>query len=115
MTIDPVDAVLVRNLVASCDWQDALSLPKILFAYVAGVLDPREPSVYLIDLLPSLSASVQSFLVGIGAFTRSPLSEEEIARRRQRLLECLDAFIDEARLDRQSMTFMDNLRTADHS
>jgi hypothetical protein len=115
MTMEPVDAHLVRELVASCDWKEALAVPKVLFGYVASVLDSREPSVYLIDLLPSLSASAQAFLTGIGAFSRSPLPDGEVARRRSKLLECLDAFIDEARLSQQSIVFMDALRAGERS
>ncbi|MFD1746470.1 hypothetical protein ACFSE1_13435 [Rhizobium helianthi] len=115
MSSQPLDSALVRELVASCDWRSALQLPKLLFSYVASVLDTREPSVYLIDLLPSLSANVQSFLTGIGAFNRTPLPEQEVANRRGRLLECLDAFIDEARLSQQSNRFLDALRATDHN
>lgn len=107
------DGSSVRDLVASCDWKEALAVPKVLFSYVAAMLDTREPSVYLIDLLPSLSAALQSFLNGIGSFNMSPLSEVEIARRRARLLECLDAFIDEARLSQESMVFMEALRAGE--
>ena len=109
------DGTIVRELVASCDWKEALAVPKELFAYVASVIDGREPSVYLIDLLPSLSAAMQSFLNGIGAFNMSPLSEGEVTRRRNRLLECLDAFIDEARLSQQSIIFLNTIRTAERN
>ncbi|WP_137129458.1 hypothetical protein [Rhizobium sp. FY34] len=115
MTIEHVDGHFIRELVASCDWQEALAIPKVLFGYVASVLDEREPSVYLIDLLPSLSASAQAFLTGIGSFTRSPLPESEVARRRSKLLECFDAFMDEARLNHESMRFMEAIRAGDRS
>jgi hypothetical protein len=115
MNAEYVDANLVRELIASCDWKEALAIPNMLFGYVASVIDAREPSVYLIDLLPSLSSSVQAFLTGIGAFSLCPLPESEVARRRSRLLECLDAFIDEARLSQQSVVFMGAIRAADRS
>ncbi|MCJ8506711.1 hypothetical protein MUU53_02155 [Rhizobium lemnae] len=113
MSVDHFDGALVRQLVASCDLQDATHVPKALFSYISSVLSSREPNVYLIDLLPSLSAAAQAFLMGIGAFNRSPLPELEVARRRGRLLECLDAFMDEARLSEQSRAFMEALRAAD--
>ncbi|WP_377297416.1 hypothetical protein [Rhizobium sp. SGZ-381] len=115
MTLHHMDETLVRNLAATCDWRDALSLPKALFDYVAGVIDAREPSVYLIDLLPSLTAAMQSFLSGVGAFNMSPLPETEVAIRRSRLVDCLDAFMDEARLSRQSVVFLDTLRSGDRT
>ncbi|MBT9370770.1 hypothetical protein [Rhizobium sp. CSW-27] len=107
MTIDKVDADRLRDLVATCGRQDALSIPRNLSAYMTAALDPRQPSVYLIDLMPSLSAALQAFLAGIGAFNLSPLPEQEVACRRNRLLECLDTFIDEARLCQQSIVFME--------
>ncbi|MDO1584070.1 hypothetical protein [Rhizobium oryzicola] len=107
------DGTSVRDLVASCDWKEALTVPNALFRYISSMLDSREPSVYLIDLLPSLSAALQSFMNAIGAFNMSPLSEVEVARRRARLLECLDAFIDEARLSQQSIVFMEALRAGE--
>lgn len=113
MTMEPMDGILVRDLVATCDRQNAPYVPNALFGYIASVMDPREPSVYLIDLLPSLSAATQSFLNGIGVFNRSPLPESEVASRRRRLLECLDAFIDEARLSRQSVVFMAAIRAGE--
>ena len=115
MSVDHFDGALVRQLVASCDLQDAAHSPKALLSYISSVLSSREPNVYLIDLLPSLSAAVQAFLTGIGAFNRSPMPELEVARRRGRLLECLDAFMDEARLSQQSMAFMEALRASDRS
>lgn len=115
MSVDHFDGALVRQLVASCDFRDAAHLPKALFGYISSVLSSREPNVYLIDLLPSLSFSVQAFLTGIGAFNRTPLPELEVARRRGRLLECLDAFMDEARLSEQSVAFMDAIRAIDRS
>lgn len=115
MSVDHFDGALVRQLVASCDLQDAAHIPKALFSYISSVLSSREPNVYLIDLLPSLSAAVQAFLTGIGAFNRCPMPELEVARRRGRLLECLDAFMDEARLSQQSMAFMEALRASDRS
>jgi hypothetical protein len=113
MTMETMDGILVRDLVATCDPQTATYVPNALFGYIASVMDPREPSVYLIDLLPSLSAATQSFLNGMGVFNRSPLPDGEVANRRRRLLECLDAFIDEARLSQQSVVFMDALRAGE--
>ncbi|MGE6742587.1 hypothetical protein ACQKGC_20140 [Allorhizobium pseudoryzae] len=113
MTMEPMDGILVRDLVATCDTQTATYVPSALFGYIASVMDPREPSVYLIDLLPSLSAATQSFLNSMGVFNRSPLPESEVANRRRRLLDCLDAFIDEARLSRQSVVFLDALRAGE--
>ena len=115
MSIDHFDGALVRQLVASCDFRDASQIPKALFAYINSVLSSREPNVYLVDLLPSLSAAAQAFLTGIGAFNRTPLPELEVARRRGRLLECLDAFMDEARLSDQSRAFMEAIRVADRN
>lgn len=115
MSVDHFDGALVRQLVASCDFRDAAQIPKALFGYISSVLSTREPNVYLVDLLPSLSAAVQSFLTGIGAFNRNPLSELEVARRRGRLLECLDAFMDEARLSEQSIAFMEAIRAVDRN
>ncbi|SIQ65943.1 hypothetical protein SAMN05880590_10682 [Rhizobium sp. RU35A] len=114
MTIDSMDAIGLRNLVATCDRQDALSIPKSLSAYVTDMLDARQPSVYLVDLLPSLSTAMQAFLTAIGAFNLSPLPEPEVTSRRNRLLECLDTFIDEARLCQQSVVFMDTISAAAH-
>ena len=104
MTNTQNDGASVRNLVASCDLRDAATVPKALFGYVASVIDPSAPSVYIIDLLPPLSTAMQSFLNGIGAFNSAPHSPGEVAGRRLRLLECLDAFIDEARLGEGSGT-----------
>ena len=115
MTLHHMDETVVRNLVARCDWQDALSVPKVLFGYVTGMIDARQPSVYLIDLLPSLTAAMQSFLAGVGAFNMAPLPDADVAVRRNRLLECLDAFIDEARLSQQSVIFLDTLRSGEKS
>jgi hypothetical protein len=115
MTMHHIDEIVVRDLVANCDWRDALSLPKALFDYAAGMIDARQPSVYLIDLLPSLTAAMQSFLAGVGAFNMSPLPETEVAVRRNRLLECLDAFMDEARLSQQSVVFLDALRSGERT
>lgn len=115
MNSQPLDGALVRELVASCDWRSALNLPKLLFSYISSVLDAREPNVYLIDLVPSLSATAHSFLIGIGAFNRAPLPEQEVAHRRGRLLECLDAFIDEARLSQQSSLFLEALKSSEHN
>lgn len=115
MSVQNFDGAFVRQLVASCDLSDSLQIPKALFLYITSVLDARDPNVYLIDLIPSLSAAAQGFLTAVGAFNRCPLPEPEVATRRGRLLECLDAFIDEARLSQQSSAFMQALRTADHS
>ncbi|MCO5733636.1 hypothetical protein [Rhizobium sp. SSA_523] len=106
----PAEAVRVRNLVASCGWREALEIPKALFGYVESVLDAAEPGVYLIDLLPPLTSSMHAFLAGIGAFTQSPVQESEIAQRRVRLLEYLDAFIDEARLHQRSVDFVHTMK-----
>ena len=113
MNVQNIDGAFVRDLVASCDLSDALKIPKALFLYITSVLDAREPNVYLIDLIPSLSAAAQGFLTAVGAFNRTPLPE--LASRRGRLLECLDAFIDEARLSQQTTAFMQALRTMDRS
>lgn len=115
MSVDHFDGALVRQLVASCDFKDAAHIPKALFSYISSVLSSREPNVYLVDLLPSLSSAVQAFITGIGAFNRSPLPELEVARRRGRLLECLDAFMDEARLGEQSVAFMEAIRAVDRN
>lgn len=115
MNVQNLDGAFVRDLVASCDLSDALKIPKALFLYITSVLDAREPNVYLIDLIPSLSAAAQGFLTAVGAFNRTPLPEPEVASRRGRLLECLDAFIDEARLSQQTTAFMQALRTMDRS